>query len=522
MPAEGRPEAFTGAVGDFEVRATIEPRSLAPGDAATLTVEVEGTGNIKALPPPQLPELSGIDVYPPTEDATLTARTSGIQGVKRFRWVLVPERGGTLELPAVTYAWFDPDAAAYRSATVELPAITVHGIAADAARSDSALAPLRTSPQPVQHFAWASTRAFTVLQVLPLVLLAGALFWRRQGPRLQERRGLARRRSIRFDGARERIRTDPRDALRVVELALQDGLIELAGAVHADALHARGVPPALVGDLDSLRADLARTRFRPEAVHRVEAEELLERAMLLLARTQRAVERPRTAAAPALLAVLLLQPAATARGFDDAVLAYERGDWDTARAGFVAHLQAHPHDVAAWYDLGNTDFRRGVPGLAVHAWSHALRLDPRADDIQRNLRAADARDALLAARRPIPVTAHELRALAGIAWLLGGVLLAVRILGRGQGARRAGVAATVALTVTAVVLLALLVQHAWPAHGVVLRETTVRAGPVLRADPRATLPAAATARIVATEGDWVRIRAGTEEGWIERRDVARF
>src|SRR5690606_34136420 len=118
LPAEGRPEAFTGAVGDFEVRATIEPRSLAPGDAATLTVEVDGTGNIKALPPPQLPELSGIDVYPPTEDATLTARTGGIQGVKRFRWVLVPERGGTLELPAVTYAWFDPDAAAYRSATV--------------------------------------------------------------------------------------------------------------------------------------------------------------------------------------------------------------------------------------------------------------------------------------------------------------------------------------------------------------------------------------------------------------------
>ncbi|MGH7504083.1 MAG: BatD family protein, partial [Longimicrobiales bacterium] len=90
LPADGRPDSFTGAVGRFTVRAELQPSQLAVGDAATLTVEVRGKGNVKALPPPRLPELRAVEVYPPSEDARSETADGVIRGLKRFSWVLIP------------------------------------------------------------------------------------------------------------------------------------------------------------------------------------------------------------------------------------------------------------------------------------------------------------------------------------------------------------------------------------------------------------------------------------------------
>src|SRR5262245_35342172 len=69
LPEHGRPADFRGAVGHVKVRASIEPASAAVGDAVSLTVEVKGTGNIKALPLPTLPPIAGADVLDPAESA---------------------------------------------------------------------------------------------------------------------------------------------------------------------------------------------------------------------------------------------------------------------------------------------------------------------------------------------------------------------------------------------------------------------------------------------------------------------
>src|SRR5690606_33149147 len=104
LPERDRPASFTGAVGRFEVNAHVDRTQIVQGDAATLTVEIAGTGNIRSLPAPRLAPMDGIGVFDPTEDATFVARSSGITGSKTFRWILTPEAPGSFALPDVAYA----------------------------------------------------------------------------------------------------------------------------------------------------------------------------------------------------------------------------------------------------------------------------------------------------------------------------------------------------------------------------------------------------------------------------------
>jgi BatD DUF11 like domain len=101
---------FSGAVGRFRVRATLDKSALAFGEAATLRFEVEGTGNLKWID--QGPELhvSGAKVFPPQVKSNLKAGTTGLTGTKTWEYVVVPETAGTVEVPALAFEYFDPEA----------------------------------------------------------------------------------------------------------------------------------------------------------------------------------------------------------------------------------------------------------------------------------------------------------------------------------------------------------------------------------------------------------------------------
>ncbi|HEU4417968.1 MAG TPA: hypothetical protein VFT55_03460, partial [Planctomycetota bacterium] len=59
LPATGRPEGFTGAVGEFEVRGAASSARVAAGAAFTLEVVVTGRGNLERFAPMPWPRLAG-------------------------------------------------------------------------------------------------------------------------------------------------------------------------------------------------------------------------------------------------------------------------------------------------------------------------------------------------------------------------------------------------------------------------------------------------------------------------------
>ncbi len=113
LPAPGRPAEFTGAVGRFQLSVEAQPTQVAVGDPVTLRVLVEGEGNIAAVQPLPVDAPAGVKLYDPkVEEEERT--TNGVYGGRRlFEYILIPEQGGTLNIPPLRFAYFDPHQGRY-------------------------------------------------------------------------------------------------------------------------------------------------------------------------------------------------------------------------------------------------------------------------------------------------------------------------------------------------------------------------------------------------------------------------
>lgn len=116
LPAAGRPANFTGAVGNFDVKASLDRTDLTAGEPATLDVTVSGSGNFSQVTAPAIGDQAQWKAYAPkvTFDASDKA---GFTGDKTFEQSVVAQRGGDLQFPPVSFSYFDPDAGRYVTKT---------------------------------------------------------------------------------------------------------------------------------------------------------------------------------------------------------------------------------------------------------------------------------------------------------------------------------------------------------------------------------------------------------------------
>jgi hypothetical protein len=120
LPVEGRPAGFSpNNVGRFAIRAQVDRTTLRQGEAFTLTVTVEGTGNLRFLDPGKWPDLRGLRRYDPSEEVELSVEGGEVGGRRSFRFLVVAEDPGAREIPAHELSYFDPASAAYAVARSE-------------------------------------------------------------------------------------------------------------------------------------------------------------------------------------------------------------------------------------------------------------------------------------------------------------------------------------------------------------------------------------------------------------------
>src|SRR3712207_4812947 len=141
-PVAFRPADFTGAVGSLRVAARVDTAAGRVGDPMTLSVRVEGTGNVKLFPRPTVTVPWGT-LVPGEERVRVDTSVRRIRGSKEFDWILTPHGHGELEVPAVRYTFFDPDGRRYETAMAQPLRVSIApGVAAgaDTAVTDRALA----------------------------------------------------------------------------------------------------------------------------------------------------------------------------------------------------------------------------------------------------------------------------------------------------------------------------------------------------------------------------------------------
>jgi hypothetical protein len=105
LPEEGRPASFSGAVGEYQIKAQIESTSVVAHQPFVLRVHVEGRGNAKQfeLPNPALP--NSVEIYDIKKDSKFFK--NGLS-YKSFEIFLIPRQEGELVIPPIVTSVFNP------------------------------------------------------------------------------------------------------------------------------------------------------------------------------------------------------------------------------------------------------------------------------------------------------------------------------------------------------------------------------------------------------------------------------
>ena len=311
---QGKPPAFDpGNVGQWQLTASAQPVDVAVGSPTTLRLVATGHGNVRDLRMPKLPVIGGLRAYDATTADKETIDKGQVNGTRTVEQLLVPERTGVIEIPALSMDIFDPVLKQYRTLHTEALELRV----APAAPGTAMTTPLAQNllsgggVRPIRlHLGSASMRTkpwsqpwfFPLLALPPLGLLVAFGFSRArqmlqvdpQEKRVRLARSAASKRLL---GAKALLaKGDAAAFYAEVARALTGYLadkqnVAAAGLTREElsaALVARGHPDELSRRLVRILDDCDRARFSRGAETATAREAMLGRAETILSELDRA------------------------------------------------------------------------------------------------------------------------------------------------------------------------------------------------------------------------------------------
>jgi len=113
LPADGKPNFFNGAVGQYSLGSNIDAKEVNANDAITLKYTISGKGNVDLLPDLNVEFPADFEVYDPKISTKTRKSSSGISGYKTFEYTVIPRSAGEYEIPPVQFSYFDPQQRKY-------------------------------------------------------------------------------------------------------------------------------------------------------------------------------------------------------------------------------------------------------------------------------------------------------------------------------------------------------------------------------------------------------------------------
>ncbi|WP_442587381.1 BatD family protein [Pedobacter sp. AW31-3R] len=113
LPEAGKPASFTGAVGKFNVNASVDRSVLKSNESLNYKVTVSGSGNLKLLQTLNAEFPPDIEKYDPTIKDTVTQTAYGLSGSKVYNYLLIPRHQGEFVIDPVEFSYFNPATGKY-------------------------------------------------------------------------------------------------------------------------------------------------------------------------------------------------------------------------------------------------------------------------------------------------------------------------------------------------------------------------------------------------------------------------
>ncbi|MHA7942586.1 BatD family protein [Formosa sp. 3Alg 14/1] len=119
LPEAGRPDDFTGAVGDYDFKVTTSKTELKASESLNLNVEVSGNGNLKLFELPKVNLPSSLEVYEPEHNENVRTNLGGMQGRVSDSYTVVPQFKGKYPIPSISFSYFDLKTESYKRISSE-------------------------------------------------------------------------------------------------------------------------------------------------------------------------------------------------------------------------------------------------------------------------------------------------------------------------------------------------------------------------------------------------------------------
>ncbi len=211
LPAQGKPNDFSGTVGRYSMSATVNKTMTEAGQPVTLTIKISGNGNIKSVAEPVIPESQDFRVYKAGSNEQINKSADQLSGTKVIEQVFIPKRPGEMTIPGLSLNFFDPGKGTYQTVRTDEIKITATKPEGYAVSPDLPVAPpgvtigsqsadirfIKNDPGKLRKKGelLISNPLYLSLNAFPVVLLAGAIVMRRRREHMAANVGLFRQRT---------------------------------------------------------------------------------------------------------------------------------------------------------------------------------------------------------------------------------------------------------------------------------------------------------------------------------------
>jgi len=436
LPA-GAPASFTGAVGKYTIKASLNKDSLKVHDAASLTVVIAGKGNVALVGAPKVKFPPDSEVYDTKSSESFDAGSGGTSGSKTFEFPFIPRSHGDFSIEPIEFSYFDINSRKY--VTIKTPEIKYNVAPGEASDyvSPSGITIASNRGKDVKNLAedihfietkipvlssegkfFVGTPLFWILLTLFIVLGTAAYFV------------ISKFRAVRNDVVL--VRTKAASKLARKRLAVAGGYLaknlytpffaelhkallgyasdklnipaaDLSKESIASAFVEKGIPQDIVTRYTDLLDKCEYARYAPDSSQNALQEsydDAVDVISLIDDNMKNKTSKKKAAKTLAILALIL--PAmggidANAQNGDyvdslwvSAVNAYSDGNYSLARQDFGAIAELGLSSPELYTNLADACFKNRELGSAILYYERALKLDPSYKDAKYNIEIARA------------------------------------------------------------------------------------------------------------------------------------
>lgn len=159
-----QPAGFTGAVGEFEFKNSLEKSKIEASSPGKLILIIKGKGNFIQFGSPAINWPKELDVFDPVVSDELNKNAVPTKGSRKYVFSFTTDRVGSYSIPSISFSFFDPSKHQYKEVkTDSIKFEIVPSTKSDKNKSDShhAVVPPKT---------WMPVLALAVIAILIFVL----------------------------------------------------------------------------------------------------------------------------------------------------------------------------------------------------------------------------------------------------------------------------------------------------------------------------------------------------------------